>query len=113
MLKRTGTLLLAALIIPGVCFAAKPKSAGGMDKAMKARQKKIIEAPYENNRLEYNLTLSKLNLGGAITPSSILGKAVEYGTSKEVFANPKTDYTKALMAAAFHMEATTLGGVKQ
>ena len=29
------------------------------------------------------------------------GKVVESGTSSEMFANPKTDYTKALMAAAF------------
>jgi microcin C transport system ATP-binding protein len=40
------------------------------------------------------------------------GKAVEYGAAKDVFAHPQTDYTKALMAAAFRMEATE-GGTKQ
>ncbi len=40
------------------------------------------------------------------------GKAVEYGAAKDVFANPQTEYTKTLMAAAFHMEATE-GGVRQ
>jgi microcin C transport system ATP-binding protein len=33
------------------------------------------------------------------------GKAVEYGPAAEVFAAPKTEYTRALMAAAFDMQA--------
>jgi microcin C transport system ATP-binding protein len=33
------------------------------------------------------------------------GKVVEKGPASELFANPKTDYTKALFAAAFNIEA--------
>ena len=33
------------------------------------------------------------------------GKVVEQGTARDVFAKPKTDYTKALLAAAFELEA--------
>jgi len=39
------------------------------------------------------------------------GKVVEHGTSQAVFAKPKTDYTKALLAAAFELEATRAGAV--
>jgi len=34
------------------------------------------------------------------------GKVVEQGPARTVFAKPKTDYTKALLAAAFELEAT-------
>jgi microcin C transport system ATP-binding protein len=39
------------------------------------------------------------------------GKVVEQGTARDVFAKPKTDYTKALLAAAFELEATRGGAV--
>jgi microcin C transport system ATP-binding protein len=33
------------------------------------------------------------------------GKVVEEGPASEIFAAPKSDYTKALFAAAFNLEA--------
>ena len=39
------------------------------------------------------------------------GKVVEQGTADEIFDRPQTDYTKALMAAAFELEATETGAV--
>ena len=33
------------------------------------------------------------------------GKVVEHGPAREIFAAPKTAYTRALMAAAFKVEA--------
>ena len=35
------------------------------------------------------------------------GKIVEHGAAAQIFDAPQTDYTKALMAAAFNIEATT------
>jgi microcin C transport system ATP-binding protein len=32
------------------------------------------------------------------------GKVVEQGEAKEIFAYPKSDYTRALFAAAFNLE---------
>jgi microcin C transport system ATP-binding protein len=32
------------------------------------------------------------------------GKVIERGTAAEVFGAPRTDYTKALIAAAFNLE---------
>jgi microcin C transport system ATP-binding protein len=34
-----------------------------------------------------------------------LGKVVEEGPAAELFKNPKSDYTRALFAAAFRIEA--------
>jgi len=33
-----------------------------------------------------------------------LGKVVEQGSAQQIFENPQTDYTKALMAAAFDIK---------
>jgi microcin C transport system ATP-binding protein len=40
-----------------------------------------------------------------------LGKVVEEGPAAELFKNPKSDYTRALFAAAFRMEADPDGAV--
>jgi microcin C transport system ATP-binding protein len=41
------------------------------------------------------------------------GKVVEEGPAVELFANPKSDYTRALFAAAFNIEAAPTGAVAQ
>ncbi|PKP67234.1 MAG: microcin ABC transporter ATP-binding protein, partial [Alphaproteobacteria bacterium HGW-Alphaproteobacteria-5] len=41
------------------------------------------------------------------------GKVMEAGSADEVFDHPKTDYTKALMAAAFDLEAAPEGVVSE
>jgi microcin C transport system ATP-binding protein len=39
------------------------------------------------------------------------GKVVEQGTGDHIFEHPETDYTKALIAAAFRLEAAPQGVV--
>jgi microcin C transport system ATP-binding protein len=39
------------------------------------------------------------------------GKVVEQGAAAQIFDQPKEAYTKALMAAAFDLEAVGVGGV--
>jgi microcin C transport system ATP-binding protein len=41
------------------------------------------------------------------------GKVVEQGSSADIFGAPKDDYTKALMAAAFNIEAVPTPAVQQ
>jgi microcin C transport system ATP-binding protein len=41
------------------------------------------------------------------------GKVVEAGDATELFRNPKSDYTRALFAAAFNLEAAPTGVVAQ
>mgnify|MGYP000002206784 FL=1 len=41
------------------------------------------------------------------------GKVVEQGPAKELFSAPKEDYTKALLAAAFNIEAVKTSAVHQ
>ena len=41
------------------------------------------------------------------------GKVVEAGPAADVFKNPKTEYTRALFAAAFNLETAPEGVVAQ
>jgi microcin C transport system ATP-binding protein len=41
------------------------------------------------------------------------GKVVEQGVADQIFDQPKTDYTKALMAAAFNLETADSGVVSE
>ncbi len=41
------------------------------------------------------------------------GKVVEHGPAEQIFDEPQTDYTKALMAAAFNLETAPAGVVNQ
>jgi microcin C transport system ATP-binding protein len=39
------------------------------------------------------------------------GKVVEYGPSEQIFERPQTDYTKALISAAFRIETAAAHAV--
>jgi microcin C transport system ATP-binding protein len=41
------------------------------------------------------------------------GKVVEEGAAAELFAAPKTEYTRALFAAAFNLETASTGVVAE
>jgi len=41
------------------------------------------------------------------------GKAVEYGPAADVFTSPASDYTRALLAAAFDLRAVPVAGLRQ
>lgn len=42
-----------------------------------------------------------------------MGKVVEQGSAERIFNAPSQDYTKALMAAAFNLEAVNLTAIRQ
>jgi microcin C transport system ATP-binding protein len=41
------------------------------------------------------------------------GKVIEQGAASDLFKNPKSDYTRALFAAAFKLETAASGVVAQ
>lgn len=104
----------AMVLNPKFVMLDEPTSA--LDMSVQAQVVDLLRALQKKHDLAYLFISHDLKVVRALANDVLVmrnGKAVEYGTSKEVFANPKTEYTKALMAAAFRMEATTLGGVKQ
>jgi microcin C transport system ATP-binding protein len=63
----------------------------------------------ERHRLAYLFISHDLKVVRALANEVIVlrhGKVVEKGPARELFLDPKTPYTKALLAAAFELEAT-------
>lgn len=103
----------AMVLNPKFVMLDEPTSA--LDMSVQAQVVDLLRALQKKHDLAYLFISHDLKVVRALANDVLVmrnGKAVEYGTSQEVFANPKTDYTKALMAAAFHIEATE-GGIKQ
>lgn len=103
----------AMVLNPKFVMLDEPTSA--LDMSVQAQVVDLLRALQKKHDLAYLFISHDLKVVRALANDVLVmrnGQAVEYGTSKEVFSNPKTDYTKALMAAAFHMEATE-GGIKQ
>jgi microcin C transport system ATP-binding protein len=103
----------AMVLNPRFVMLDEPTSA--LDMSVQAQVVDLLRGLQKKHDLAYLFISHDLKVVRALANDVLVmrnGKAVEYGTAKDVFANPKTDYTKALMAAAFHMEATE-GGVRQ
>ena len=69
----------------------------------------LLRELQRKHKLAYLFISHDLKVVRALANSIIVlrhGKVVEQGTARTVFSKPKTDYTKALLAAAFELEAT-------
>ena len=103
----------AMVLNPRFVMLDEPTSA--LDMSVQAQVVDLLRGLQKKHDLAYLFISHDLKVVRALANDVLVmrnGKAVEYGPAKDGFANPKTDYTKALMAAAFHMEATE-GGVRQ
>ncbi len=103
----------AMVLNPKFVMLDEPTSA--LDMSVQAQVVDLLRALQKRHNLAYLFISHDLKVVRALANDVLVmrnGKTVEYGPAKEIFASPKTDYTRALMAAAFHMEATE-GGIKQ
>ncbi|MFC4626413.1 ABC transporter ATP-binding protein [Daeguia caeni] len=103
----------AMVLNPKFVMLDEPTSA--LDMSVQAQVVDLLRALQKKHNLAYLFISHDLKVVRALANDVLVmrnGEAVEYGPAKEVFANPKTEYTKALMAAAFRMEAVE-GDIKQ
>jgi microcin C transport system ATP-binding protein len=82
-----------------------------------SRPRRIIDLLRDlqaRHKLAYLFISHDLKVVRAISDQVIVmrdGKVVEQGAAAQIFDQPKEAYTKALMAAAFDLEAVGVGGV--
>ena len=96
----------AMVLKPQFVMLDEPTSA--LDMSVQAQVVELLRELQVKHDLAYLFISHDLKVVKALANDIIVmrnGKAVETGTAKELFANPREDYTKALLAAAFDIEA--------
>jgi len=98
----------AIVLEPRFIMLDEPTSA--LDMSVQAQVVDLLRDLQIRRKLSYMFISHDLKVVKALANEVIvmrLGKVVEQGSSQQIFENPKTDYTRALMAAAFDIKVTT------
>lgn len=111
--QRQRIAIARALILkPKFIVLDEPTSA--LDMSVQAQIVDLLRDLQNRHNLTYLFISHDLKVVRAIADSVIVmraGKIVEQGPSAQIFDNPETDYTKALMKAAFDLETAAAGVV--
>ncbi len=102
----------AMVLEPKFVVLDEPTSA--LDVSVQAQIVDLLRELQERHELAYLFISHDLRVVRALANKVIVmrgGKVVESGSADEIFNNPQTDYTKALLAAAFELHATRMGAV--
>ena len=97
----------AMVLNPKFVMLDEPTSA--LDMSVQAQVVDLLRDLQHAHNLAYLFISHDLKVVRALANNVIVmrqGKVVEQGPAEQIFDHPKTDYTKALMAAAFDLEAT-------
>jgi microcin C transport system ATP-binding protein len=104
----------AMVLKPRFVMLDEPTSA--LDMSVQAQVVDLLRDLQKKHDLAYLFISHDLKVVKALANDVIVmrfGKVVEQGASSEIFGAPKDDYTKALMAAAFNIEAVPTPAVQQ
>ncbi|MEL6968267.1 MAG: ABC transporter ATP-binding protein [Pseudomonadota bacterium] len=97
----------AVILEPKFVMLDEPTSA--LDMSVQAQVVDLLRRIQKERGLTYLFISHDLRVVRAMANEVMvmrLGKVMEYGPAADIFDNPQTDYTKALMAAAFNLETT-------
>ncbi|MCZ6814040.1 MAG: ABC transporter ATP-binding protein [Alphaproteobacteria bacterium] len=113
--QRQRIAIARALVLkPRLIVLDEPTSA--LDMSVQAQIVDLLREIQDRHGLAYLFISHDLKVVRALADEVLVikdGKMVEFGTADQVFENPKTPYTKALMAAAFDLAVTEGGIVSQ
>ncbi|MBN9010146.1 MAG: ABC transporter ATP-binding protein [Rhizobiales bacterium] len=104
----------AMVLEPRFVMLDEPTSA--LDMSVQAQVVDLLRELQQRRNLAYLFISHDLKVVRALANDIVVmraGKVVEQGPAAEVFAAPRTDYTKALMAAAFQIATAPEGVVSQ
>ncbi len=102
------------MLEPKFIMLDEPTSA--LDMSVQAQVVDLLRDLQKRRGLAYMFISHDLKVVRALANEVIVmrnGKVVEHGTADQIFTNPQTDYTKALMAAAFNIETAPAGVIEQ
>jgi microcin C transport system ATP-binding protein len=104
----------AMVLNPRFVMLDEPTSA--LDMSVQAQVVDLLRRLQKDHQLAYLFISHDLKVVRALANEMIVmrnGKIVEQGPSADIFSKPQTDYTKALMAAAFNIETAPQGAVNE
>jgi len=104
----------AMVLEPKFVMLDEPTSA--LDMSVQAQVVDLLRDLQKAHGLAYLFISHDLKVVRALANEVVVmrqGKVVESGEAEEIFDRPKTDYTKALMAAAFRLETAEEGVVSE
>ena len=97
-------------------FVVLDEPTSALDMSVQAQIVDLLRDLQKRRSLAYLFISHDLKVVRALASEIIVmrrGEVVESGSAREVFAAPRSDYTKALFAAAFAIEADATGVVSQ
>ncbi len=97
-------------------FVVLDEPTSALDKTVQVQIVELLRRFQAERGLAYLFISHDLQVVRALANALIVmkdGKVVEAGAAEDIFANPRTDYTKALLAAAFSHEAVPTAAVSQ
>ena len=112
--RRSIATARAMVLKPKFVMLDEPTSA--LDMSVQAQVVDLLRHLQAKHRLGYLFISHDLKVVRALANEVIVmrnGKVVEYGPSEQIFERPQTDYTKALISAAFHIETAPVGVVSE
>jgi microcin C transport system ATP-binding protein len=107
-------LARAVVLEPKFIVLDEPTSA--LDMLIQAQMVALLRDLQRRLDLTYLFISHDLRVVAALASRLMVmrhGKVVEEGAARELFANPQSDYTRALFAAAFNLDASPAGVVAQ
>jgi microcin C transport system ATP-binding protein len=109
-------IAVARAIVLEPTFVVLDEPTSALDMLIQAQIVDLLRDLQARKHLTYMFISHDLKVVAALASRLIVmrnGKVVEEGTAAEVFAHPKSDYTRALFAAAFNLETAGEGVVAQ
>jgi microcin C transport system ATP-binding protein len=104
----------AMVLKPRFVMLDEPTSA--LDMSVQAQVVDLLRDLQAKHNLAYLFISHDLKVVRALANDVIVmrnGKVVEHGPSQQIFEQPQTEYTRALISAAFRMETAPEGAVSQ
>jgi microcin C transport system ATP-binding protein len=102
----------ALVLKPRLIVLDEPTSA--LDMSVQAQVVDLLRDLQKKHDLAYLFISHDLKVVRALANDVIVmrnGQIVEHGPSEQIFERPQTDYTKALISAAFRIETASAGAV--
>src|SRR5207237_9749925 len=104
-------IALARAVVLEPTFIVLDEPTSALDMLIQAQMVDLLRELQRRCNLTYLFISHDLRVVAALASRLIVmrhGKVVEEGPAGELFARPQTDYTRALFAAAFKLEAVPL-----